>query len=87
MKIFNVIFVLFTSTYSFSIQSQQYTAPSFELIQREKVDLDQNIDNTRGNFSIEEGERSPSSSKNARHEANEVEHWKIQEIIDRYDEH
>ena len=66
--------------------SEEYSSPGFELIEREEVEIDHNFNDGQEFSSDIYKERKPSSKKWQDH-SEEIEHWKIQEIIDRYDTH
>ena len=83
MTIFKVLIILILPIIVFS---EEYTPPKLNLLERKEVNIEMKNNSNRLSDSEIFKERTPSSS-DARSDFGEVEHWKIQEIIDRYDSH
>ena len=86
MKIFKFFTLTLVFVYFSLGNSEEYSAPELKLSERETVEIDEDAHNSRGLLSEINKERSPSSSAQQQR-PEQLEHWKIQEIIDRYDEH
>ena len=70
---------------SASIQAEQYEVPNLEVTQREKIDFDEQTNDLREEGYSNDQIRNPSSTN--LDENKQLQHWKIQDIIDRYDSH
>ena len=86
MKFFKLLAFTIIVTNPIVSTSEEYSSPGFELIDREEIEIDTNANDDQAFSSDVYKERKPSSKK-WQGSSDKIEHWKIQEIIDRYDAH
>ena len=83
MTIFKALIILI---FPIIVLSEEYTPPKLNLLDREEANIEMKKNSNGLSESEIFKERTPSSN-GQRSDSGEVEHWKIQEIIDRYDDH
>ena len=83
MTIFKALIILI---FPIIVFSEEYIPPKLNLVDREQANIEMKKNSNGLSSSEILKERTPSSN-GQKSDFGEVEHWKIQEIIDRYDDH